>query len=66
MEIRLLMLQTLRVTIAILQSQIVLLVQIQANVKIIFFFKKKINKYILTFLIGLSCGNSKYLKNDFK
>jgi len=43
MEILLLMLQTIPVTIAILQSQIVILVQIQAYVMIIynFFFLKK-------------------------
>jgi len=40
MEILLLTLLTIHVTIAILQSQIVILVQIQANVIIIFFLKK--------------------------
>jgi len=60
MEILLLMLQTIPATIAILQLQIVILVLILANVIIIFF----LNKLTLIFLIGLSCGNAKYLKND--
>jgi len=57
--------KTILVTIAILQLLIAILVRIQQNVMIIFFFYLNyLNKLILFFLIGLSCGNAKYLKND--